>query len=67
MPVWEFTSNVQLSDFALDLRFKRRTRNLSYEMLGERVGINPARLMFFEMDKLIPTKKEKKALAKFFI
>ncbi len=66
MGVSTFTPNIHLSDFALKLRRDRIWRNLSYETLGEKIGIAPTRLFYFETDKELPTKRERKAIEKFF-
>ncbi len=59
MPVWEYTSNVQRSDFALKLRAYRLRNKLDPSAAAERLGISEERLFALEMDKAMPTFLEK--------
>ena len=59
MPVWEYTSNVQRSEFALTLRAYRLKNNLKPHELANLLGIGEERLFALEVDNAMPTFLEK--------
>ena len=59
MPVWEYTSNVQRSEFALKLRVYRLKNKLTPSAFAEQLGICERRLFDLEVDNAKPTSIEK--------
>lgn len=59
MPVWEYTSNVQRSEFALKLRTYRLRNRLDPSAFAEQLGISDDRLFALEVDNAKPTSIEK--------
>ena len=59
MPVWEYTSNVQLSEFALKLREYRLKNKLNPSTASTQLGISDDRLFALEVDNTKPTSIEK--------
>lgn len=62
----EFTSNIQLSGFALKLRRLRIERGMSIEDVADACNIRRDRLFRYETDKEIPPMQTILTLASFF-
>lgn len=59
-----FTPNIKLSEFALKLRRYLFSQGLSFEALSKQVGVREERLRLFILDKAVPTRWERKRIAK---
>ncbi len=59
MPVWEYTSNIQLSEFALKLRRYRQEKSLTPGEVCKQLGMSLERLGLLELDRAKPTALEK--------
>ncbi len=59
MPVWEYTFNVQHSEFALKLREYRLRNKLDPCTFAAQLGIKEERLFALEVDNVKPTFLEK--------
>lgn len=55
-----FTANVQLSEFALQLRKYRQEHDLSFGAFARLMGISVERLGLLELDRATPTSRERK-------
>ena len=62
MPVWEYTSNVQLSEFALKLRKYRIVNGLSLDGMSKEFGVGLVRMWELENDRAKPTFLEKRRI-----
>ncbi len=62
MPMWNFTSNVQHSEFALKLREYRLWNRLGPSAAAKKLGIKEERLFALETDNAKPTFFEKRRL-----
>ncbi len=55
-----FTANVQLSEFALQLRKYRRDNGLSFGEFARQLGVSVERLGLLELDRATPTSRERR-------
>ena len=55
-----FTANVQLSEFALQLRKYRQENELSFGAFARLLGVSVERLGLLELDRATPTPRERK-------
>lgn len=55
-----FTANVQLSEFALQLRNYRQDNNLSFGAFACLLGVSVERLGLLELDRVTPSLSERR-------